>query len=64
MRVHRFLGPTGRVDVGASSVEYALIAALIAAIIVVGVATLGQVTTDNLDQACEPLEAAGAVPCD
>jgi Flp pilus assembly pilin Flp len=48
----------GRGECGATSVEYGLIASLIAVLIVMGVMALGAATTDNL---CRPIEELRAV---
>jgi len=60
MRALRFLRPTGRRETGASSIEYGLIAVLIAAIIVFAVAALGSTTTEVLGEPCDSLAASGS----
>ncbi len=48
---------------GASSVEYGLMIALIAAVIVVAVATLGTSTMGLFDNTCDSLQNNGNVAC-
>jgi pilus assembly protein Flp/PilA len=47
---------------GATAVEYGLIIALIAAVIIIAVTTLGVSVDDWLDRPCQERAAAG-VPC-
>jgi Flp pilus assembly pilin Flp len=53
---------TKRAEVGATSVEYALMAALIALVVIGGVTALGLATGDLLGRPCSELAAAGR-PC-
>lgn len=45
---------------GASSVEYGLIAVLIAAVVVAAVAVIGNLTSGTVGRPCDQLDAAGA----
>lgn len=49
-----------RRDTGASSVEYGLIAVLIAAVVVVAVIALGLTTNDAMNAPCDSLADSGA----
>jgi len=65
MRVLSFFRPSGRRETGASSVEYALIAACIAAVIVVAVALLGGTSSEHMQKPCDSLAASGSsTTCD
>ncbi|MDQ3104365.1 MAG: Flp family type IVb pilin [Actinomycetota bacterium] len=65
MRALRFLRLNGRQETGASAVEYGLLAALIAAIVVAGVLVLGQTTQGTMSAPCDSLAASGSsTTCD
>ena len=49
-----------REDTGASSVEYGLIAVLIAAVIVLAVIALGLTTNSSIEAPCDALAESGA----
>ena len=53
-----------RREIGASSVEYGLIAVLIAAVVVVAVIVLGQTTNGTIGRPCDSLaDSGGATQC-
>ncbi len=60
MRVHTQQHESRRDERGASSVEYGLLAVLIAAIIVLAVVALGQSTGDAMGSPCDSLAGSGS----
>lgn len=51
-------------ETGASAVEYGLLVALIAAVIVVAVFALGSLVSSTFNETCAAIETPGTVPAD
>jgi Flp pilus assembly pilin Flp len=50
-----------RDDTGASSVEYALLIAMIAAVIVIAVVAFGTIVNDSFDNSCKKFKNQGGI---
>jgi pilus assembly protein Flp/PilA len=66
-KLRNFASPTRRDEEGASAVEYGLLVALIAAVIVVAVFALGSLVKDTFHQTCTDITSQNTnvtSPCD
>jgi pilus assembly protein Flp/PilA len=57
----KFASPMRRNEEGASAVEYGLLVALIAAVIVLAVFALGGLVKNAFDQTCETIKSNGTI---
>ncbi len=58
--IRRFASPTRRNEEGASAVEYGLLVALIAAVVVIAVFALGTVVKKTFNDTCKGMATNGA----
>ncbi len=59
--LRNFASPKRRNEEGASAVEYGLLVALIAAVIVLAVFALGSLVKDTFEQTCDEIQANSGV---
>jgi len=59
-QIRKFASPTRRNEEGASAVEYGLLVALIAAVVVVAVVALGGLVKNTFSDTCESIGSGAA----
>jgi pilus assembly protein Flp/PilA len=63
-KIRVFASPTRRNEEGASAVEYGLLVALIAAVVVVAVFALGSLVRSTFENTCTAIEDGGTATSD